>query len=75
MSSNEVIVVTGNNTLTGSVQVSGAKNSALKLIAASILGNGKSVIRNVPDISDISVMVQVLVALGAQVTRLSLIHI
>lgn len=69
MSSNEVIVVTGNNTLTGSVQVSGAKNSALKLIAASILGNGKSVIRNVPDISDISVMVQVLVALGAQVTR------
>ena len=67
--SEEIIRVTGNNTLTGEVRVSGAKNSALKLIAASILGQGESVIRNVPDISDIAIMSQVLECLGARVKR------
>ncbi len=65
MKSKEVIIVNGNNTLTGSVEVSGAKNSALKLIAASILGNGKSTITNVPDISDIHIICKVLQQLGA----------
>ena len=51
--SEEVIVVRESENLTGSVHVFGAKNSALKLIAAAILGQGPSVIRNVPLISDI----------------------
>lgn len=67
--SKEVIVVRGNNTLEGEVQASGAKNSALKLMAAALLGQGKSVIRNVPDISDIAVMSDVLERLGATVVR------
>ena len=37
----EIIIVQGNNTLAGDVAVSGAKNSALKLIAAALLGQGK----------------------------------
>ncbi len=67
--SEEVIVVEGNNTLAGEVRVSGAKNSALKLIAASLLGRGKTILHNVPLISDIDVMIEVLRRLGATVTR------
>ena len=65
----DIIVVKGNQTLTGKVAVSGAKNSALKLIAASILANDVCIIQNVPDISDIDIMCQVLESLGADVTR------
>lgn len=67
--SEEVIVVEGNNTLAGEVRVSGAKNSALKLIAASLLGRGETILHNVPLISDIDVMIEVLRRLGATVTR------
>ena len=65
----DIIVVEGNQTLTGTVKVSGAKNSALKLIAASILAQGKCVIQNVPDISDIDIMCKVLESLGASIKR------
>lgn len=65
----EIIVVNGNGTLAGEVSVSGAKNSALKLMAASLLGQGISVIRNVPRISDIGIMGEVLTRLGASVER------
>ncbi len=65
----EMIIVQGNNTLRGEVEVSGAKNSALKLIAASLLGQGESVLHNVPLISDIAVMSEVLKCLGAKVVR------
>lgn len=65
----ECIVVHGNGTLCGEVKISGAKNSALKLMAASILGCGESVIKNVPDISDIKLMSEVLRRLGATVER------
>lgn len=65
----EMIVVEGGTPLIGEVKVSGAKNSALKLIAASILGGGESVIHNVPLISDITIMSKVLETLGARVSR------
>ena len=65
----DIIVVQGNQTLTGKVAVSGAKNSALKLIAASILTNDVCTIKNVPNISDIDIMCQVLESLGAKVDR------
>ena len=65
----EIIIVHGNDTLSGTVSISGAKNSALKLMAASILSQGECIIRNVPLISDIDVMSDVLVELGAHVDR------
>jgi UDP-N-acetylglucosamine 1-carboxyvinyltransferase len=65
----DVIVVEGNNTLQGEVQVSGAKNSALKLLAASILGAGETTLTNIPNISDIEIMAEVLGTLGARVER------
>lgn len=67
--SDEMILVQGNSTLRGEVAVSGAKNSALKLMAAAILGQGTSFIHNVPVISDIDIMGDVLTDLGASVKR------
>ncbi len=67
--SKDVIVVQGTHTLSGEVRVYGAKNSALKLMAAAILGQGETRIDNVPLISDIGIMSQVLEELGAKVTR------
>lgn len=63
------IIVTGGSPLRGTVRVGGAKNSALKLMAAALLAPGESVIGNVPDISDVAVMAEVLKGLGARVTR------
>lgn len=65
----EVIVVHGNQTLAGEVRVSGAKNSALKLMAASILAKGVTTLHNIPKITDIDVMSEVLEFLGAKVSR------
>jgi len=64
----ERFVINGGKTLSGKVKVSGAKNSALKLMAASILANSKSTIRNVPKIEDVNTMAEVLRNLGADVT-------
>jgi len=64
------LLVTGGARLAGTVHVSGAKNSALKLMAASILAPGRSVISNVPRIRDCDVMAELLEHLGVSV-RLS----
>lgn len=61
------LAVRGGRRLSGSVAVSGAKNSALKLMAASLLAPGTSVLRNVPDIEDVRTMQEVLEHLGAVV--------
>lgn len=67
--SEEIIIVRGNGVLAGEVAVSGAKNSALKLMAAALLGQGSTTLRNVPLISDIEIMSEVLRRLGASVSR------
>ena len=61
------LVVTGGTRLHGSVRISGAKNSALKLMAASLLAEGETVIENVPHIADCLTMAEVLEQLGAGV--------
>jgi UDP-N-acetylglucosamine 1-carboxyvinyltransferase len=61
------LLVRGGRRLAGQVTVSGAKNSALKLMAASLLGPGESVLHNVPDIDDVRTMKEVLEHLGATV--------
>ena len=65
----EAIIVRGNRVLRGEVRVSGAKNSALKLMAAALLGQGRTTLGNVPFISDIEIMGEVLKRLGATVER------
>jgi UDP-N-acetylglucosamine 1-carboxyvinyltransferase len=63
----DVIRVIGGTRLAGEVAVVGAKNSALKLMAAALLAPGRSIISNVPLISDIAVMAEVLRRLGCRV--------
>jgi UDP-N-acetylglucosamine 1-carboxyvinyltransferase len=60
------LIVRGGTPLSGSVRVSGAKNSALKLMAAALLAKGRSVIENVPKIQDCRTMTEVLDHLGAR---------
>jgi UDP-N-acetylglucosamine 1-carboxyvinyltransferase len=64
----DVIRVSGGTRLAGSVAVGGAKNSALKLMAAALLATGESVISNVPRITDILIMSEVLRRLGCEVS-------
>jgi UDP-N-acetylglucosamine 1-carboxyvinyltransferase len=59
------LLVTGGARLVGTVPIVGAKNSALKLIAAALLAEGSTTIRNVPRIQDCITMVEVLEHLGA----------
>ena len=59
--------VEGGARLVGEVHVSGAKNSALKLMAATLLAEGKSTILNVPDIADVAIMSELLERLGCTV--------
>ena len=60
-------IINGGKTLSGKVTVDGAKNSALKLLAASILADTKTTLTNVPIIEDVMTMVEVLKILGARV--------
>ena len=59
--------MTGGTALTGRVRVTGAKNSALKLMAAALLAPGRTTIDEVPDILDVSIMSEVLRRLGCEV--------
>src|ERR1700744_958122 len=63
----ERFVVTGGSRLSGEVAVGGAKNSVLKLMAATLLAEGTSTITNCPDILDVPLMAEVLRGLGATV--------
>ncbi len=64
----ERFLVSGGNRLVGEVAVGGAKNSVLKLMAASLLAEGTTTITNCPDILDVPLMAEVLRGLGCDVT-------
>jgi UDP-N-acetylglucosamine 1-carboxyvinyltransferase len=63
------IVITGGKRLCGEVRISGAKNSALPILASTILGGGECVITNVPRVVDVLTMGKLLRILGAKVTH------
>jgi UDP-N-acetylglucosamine 1-carboxyvinyltransferase len=69
------IVVRGGSPLAGDVVVPGAKNSVLKLMAASILADGRFEIDNVPDIADVAIMSELLTAVGVHCERPSPAHL
>ena len=66
-SSDDRFRITGGCRLQGEVTVTGAKNSVLKLMAASLLAVGTTTIRNVPDIADVDIMADLLTRLGCTV--------
>lgn len=63
----ESFLVTGGARLQGSVKVSGAKNSVLKLMAAALLAEGTTTLTNCPEILDVPLMQKVLEGLGCEV--------
>jgi UDP-N-acetylglucosamine 1-carboxyvinyltransferase len=65
------ILVHGGNSLAGSIKISGSKNSALPILAATLLTREPCTIHRVPDLSDTHYMLQILMHLGAQVERAS----
>ena len=64
-------IIEGGQPLQGEVTISGAKNAAVAILPATLLVNGKCHIENVPDISDVRLLLEILSDMGAQVKRLS----
>ena len=67
----KVLEIIGNAPLMGSVSIGGAKNSAVALIPATLLSNSKTTLTNVPDITDIDVLCEILEFMNVKVTRAS----
>ncbi|MFZ0173263.1 MAG: UDP-N-acetylglucosamine 1-carboxyvinyltransferase [Acidimicrobiales bacterium] len=65
----ERLLVRANGPLSGTVAINGAKNSVLKCMAACLLATGRHRIGNVPAITDVSIMADVLAAMGATTTH------
>ena len=61
--------IKGGNRLNGEVTISGAKNAAVAILPAALLVAGKCRVENVPDISDVRILLDILADLGAKVTR------
>jgi len=63
----QITGLAGEKTLSGTISIQGAKNSALKAMAAAILFDGPVTLENIPETSDTQTMTEVLTRLGAQV--------
>lgn len=64
------LVITGGRPLHGTVEISGAKNAVLPILAATVIHGGKYVLHNCPNITDVTLAAQILEYLGGQVTRM-----
>ena len=62
-------IIKGGKKVEGEVKISGSKNAALPIIAASILNGGKTTLYNVPNIHDTQMMFEILKQLGAVVEK------
>ena len=67
----EKFVIEGGNRLQGEINISGAKNAAVAIIPAVLLCDGVCVIENIPEISDVTVMIRILYELGAKVRMIN----
>lgn len=62
----EKFVIKGGYKLDGEVKISGSKNASLPIIAASIMGEGKTILHNVPNLKDVQTMIKILNYMGAK---------
>ena len=60
------LVVTGGRALSGTVDIGGAKNAAVAIIPATLIADGPCVLENVPSISDVAVLMEIMEELGAE---------
>ena len=70
MNKKEVLVINGGGPLEGEVTISGAKNSALPILAACVLGTEEIILDGVPGLKDVEIMIEVLKHLGSKVEYL-----
>ena len=61
--------ISGGTPLMGNVTISGAKNAAVAILPATLLVKGRCRIENVPDISDVRILLSILESMGAEVMR------
>ena len=66
----EQYIMKGGNPLVGEVTISGAKNAALGILAASIMTDEEVIIENLPDVRDINVLLEAIEEIGARVDRI-----
>ena len=66
----EQYIIKGGNPLVGEVEIGGAKNAALAILAAAIMTNETVLIENLPDVNDINVMLEAISEIGAVVQRI-----
>ena len=62
-------IIEGGKRLEGEVRISGSKNSALPIIAATVLNAGKTTLYNVPEIQDVQTMFEIIKEIGGKVTK------
>ncbi|KAF1085967.1 UDP-N-acetylglucosamine 1-carboxyvinyltransferase 1 [Sporotomaculum syntrophicum] len=65
------LIINGGQPLQGKVRISGAKNAALAILCASLMAGDEVVLENIPDISDVRVMIDIIKYIGAEVNWLS----
>jgi UDP-N-acetylglucosamine 1-carboxyvinyltransferase len=66
----EQYIIKGGTPLVGEVEIGGAKNAALAILAAAIMTNEAVLIENLPDVNDINVMLEAIAGIGAMVQRI-----
>ena len=71
MDTNEKLIINGGKKLKGDVNIHGSKNAAVALVAAAILVEGKVVIENLPEIDDVSTLLDAIAELGGIVEHIS----
>lgn len=62
-------IIQGGKRLEGEVKISGSKNAALPIIAATVLNGGKTTLYNIPDIQDVQTMFEIIKDIGGNVTK------
>lgn len=67
----EQYIIRGGNPLVGEVEISGAKNAALGILAAAIMTDDTVQIENLPNVRDINVLLEAMESIGVKVERLS----
>ena len=67
----EQYIIKGGNPLVGEVEIGGAKNAALAILAAAIMTDETVTIDNLPDVNDINVLLEAISGIGARLTVLT----
>lgn len=63
------LIVAGGSRLSGIIEIPGAKNAVLPVLAATLLNNGTSILENCPELDDVLTMLEILTALGCRIKR------